>query len=239
MTTSSSRLFQLLLIPSIVAASAISLSTPCVWAQDAATPTQETAADAASHADNSSEPLLNGSVKKSDASAQTADSNTPDAPNQQDHMYHLAADKLASREKMTANDFRDLQMGATGFAISRNFNEKYATVTEVFPGCAAAAAGVHLGDLIVEGDPTQNYQPNDVTKPIWSFTGGRAGSVVNIKVLRDGQIIPFSITRMNIEDIPDPKVRKTYENMAKKFGASNTAVVRVKKPDESVMDSGH
>jgi C-terminal processing protease CtpA/Prc len=154
-------------------------------------------------------------------------------------MYHLAADKLTGREKMTADDFRDLQMGATGFAISRPFNEKYATVTEVFPGCPAAAAGVHLGDLIVEGDPTQNYQPNDVTKPIWSFTGGKAGTTVNIKVLRDGQIMPFSITRMNIEDIPDPKLRKTYENMAKKFGASSAAVVRVKKPDESIMDSGH
>jgi C-terminal processing protease CtpA/Prc len=140
---------------------------------------------------------------------------------------------------MSADDFRDLQMGATGFAITRNFNDKYGTVTEVFPGCPAAAAGVHLGDVIVEGDPSQNDRPSDLTKPIWAFTGGKAGTTVNIKVLRDGQIIPFSITRMNIEDIPDPNLRKTYETMARKFGESGAAVVRVKKPDESVMDSGH
>jgi len=240
MSRSSSRRFQLFVIPNILVASTIcSFSASCVWAQDAPTLTQETAAaDSSNQTDKPSETQLNGAVKKSDASTQVQDSGAPNNSNQQDQPYHLAASKLASRAKMTADDFRDLQMGATGFAITRNFNDKYGTVTEVFPGLPAAAAGVHLGDLMVDGDPTQNTQPNDPTRPIWAFTGGKAGTTVNIKVLRDGQIIPFSITRMNIEDIPDAHLRRTYENMARKLGSSGVGVVRVSKPDDSVMDAG-
>jgi C-terminal processing protease CtpA/Prc len=178
------------------------------------------------------------------AQADTPASDNSTKPNaqaqnrEQAHVYNLAISKLVAREKMTSDDFRNLQMGMTGFELFRPWNKKYAEVTEVFPGCPAEQAGLEIGDLIVSGDPSQNYKPKDTTKPIWAFTGGKAGSVVNLKVLRDGEIIPISITRMNIEDVPDAKIRKFYENMAEKLTESGEGIVEINKPRNSLLDSG-
>ncbi len=139
--------------------------------------------------------------------------------------YQLAATKLSGRAKMAADDFRALQIGVTGCELVQQPDEPYSKVERVFPGCPAEQAGLKVGDLVVSGEPSNGFLSQKTTRPAWAFTGGRAGTKVDLGVLRKGKVVTISLTRMNIEDIPDPKIRKTFEKMAQRLGPSGEGTV--------------
>src|ERR1700679_1736963 len=122
---------------------------------DSSPPAQE------SPAPSQSSTVLNGSVRKRNtlpgpdgdtaskdvtqsggASANDAQLQPETAAADADRRYQLAAKKLASRAKMTSDDFRDLQIGIAGAETTRTFTKKTAKVDQVFPGCPAALAGI-------------------------------------------------------------------------------------------------
>jgi C-terminal processing protease CtpA/Prc len=185
--------------------------------------------------------LLNGEIKKSEQidslqatlnATENAQGNlTPEAWTADDeHRFQLALSKLKGGAKMTSDDFRDLQIGIVGADVKRMPEEQTGTVEGIVPGSPAEKAGLHVGDVQVL-NPQQVFHPRDPGRAIWAFTGGRAGTTVNFRILRDGEIKTFSLVRMNIEDIPDPRIRRQYEAWARKLGPSGEGTVLLNDPN--------
>ena len=119
---------------------------------------------------------------------------------------------------MTAEEYRRLEYGIIGFNAELRFNVSGPVVTNVFPSCPAANAGIKPGDILVSaGDHT--FQVGDGQEVLWRVVGGKADTAVAISVLRDGVIRSFPLIRMNIEDIKDDRIRAYYENLLGRFGA--------------------
>jgi len=171
--------------------------------------------------------------------SETVTANPPMAPLQgsaemsvaEGERYQAAIAKRDKRFKLTAQDFRDLQIGVTGIELIQMPDEDYAKVEAVVPGLPAAEAGIKAGELVVGGDRSNFWMSQDPTKEAWAFTGGRAGTNVEYRILRKGEIVSVNCRRMNIEDITDDKLRKVYEDMARRLGPSGEGTVQL--PDRS------
>jgi len=169
-----------------------------------------------------------------DRSTETVTATVPMAPLQgsvekmsvaEDQRYQAAIAKRDKRFKLTAEDIRDLQIGVTGIELVQLPGEDYAKVEAVVPGLPAALAGLKAGDLVVGGDRSNFWMSSDPTKEAWAFTGGRAGTAVEYRILRKGEIVSINVVRMNIEDIADQRLRKIYEDMACRLGPSGEGTV--------------
>jgi C-terminal processing protease CtpA/Prc len=174
--------------------------------------------------------LLNGEIRRSVKAQGQSQEETPSAD--EELKFQLALKKLRSREKMTSEDYRDLQIGIVGCNTVRHIGKGFARVEEVVPGTPAAQAGIRKGDVQILR-PDEEWHPKDPTHSIWLFSGGRAGSKVNMTFLRQGQEVSVSLTRMNIEDLPDAKIRRQYESWARKLGPSGDGTVAL--PDQSPL----
>jgi len=173
--------------------------------------------------------------------SETVTANPPIAPLQgsaemsvaESERYQAAIAKRDRRFKLTAQDIRDLQIGVTGIELFQLPSEDYAKVEAVVPGLPAAVAGIKVGDLVVGGDRANFWISQDPTKEAWAFTGGRAGTTVEYRILRKGEIVSINVCRMNIEDISDHKLRKVYEDMARRLGPSGEGTVQLPDPSQA------
>ena len=120
--------------------------------------------------------------------------------------------------RMTADEYRRLEYGIIGFNAELRFNVSGPIVTNVFPSCPAANAGIKPGDVLIRAG-NHTFQAGEGQEVLWRVVGGKADTPVEISVMRDGVIRSFPLLRMNIEDIQDNQIRSYYENLLGRYGA--------------------
>jgi hypothetical protein len=81
-------------------------------------------------------------------------------------------------------------------------------VNRVFPGTPAYALGMQPGDAIVavDGVPTYGLAKEEV----YDLIIGSPGTKVNVSIMRSGDFKVYTCTRMDINDLTDPMVRRDY-----------------------------
>jgi C-terminal processing protease CtpA/Prc len=128
--------------------------------------------------------------------------------------FRGAIQKLIAREKLTSDEYRSLGIGVLGIHAERNLFSNRAEITALIPGCPAANAGIRVGDWeIVKNDPESQTDSHGLSQ----FTCGLAGKLVDLTIRRRGHTLQFHLVRMNIEDIPDDRVRRAYEHQVNRM----------------------
>jgi carboxyl-terminal processing protease len=81
-------------------------------------------------------------------------------------------------------------------------------VNRVFPGTPAFSLGLAPGDAIVavDGVPTYGLAKEEV----YDLIIGSPGTKVNVSIMRSGDFRVYTCTRMDINDLTDPVVRRDY-----------------------------
>lgn len=81
-------------------------------------------------------------------------------------------------------------------------------IHRVFPGTPASTLGMEPGDVIVavDGVPTYGLAKEEV----YDLIIGTPGTKVNVSIMRSGDFRVFTCTRMDINDLTDPVVRRDY-----------------------------
>ena len=126
-------------------------------------------------------------------------------------------DFVSRAPSMSSEEFRRLEHGVIGLNAVLRLDEEGPMITEVLPTCPAALAGMLPGDILVKaGDHV--FREGEGQRILWQVVGGRAGTPVDITVLRKGQQLTFHLTRMNIEDIKDEHIRGNYERLLSALG---------------------
>jgi hypothetical protein len=128
----------------------------------------------------------------------------------------------AQQPKLSNEQFRQMEYGVVGLVSTVTTGDSNPIVTEVFPGCPAQQAGIKVGDMLIAAG-NHVFRVGDGQRTVWQTVGGKAGTNVKIKVLRDGELITFDLVRMNFEDIPDPSRRAMYELYLSRFGPPTTS----------------
>ncbi len=129
--------------------------------------------------------------------------------------FKIAIQKLAARQALTSDDYRSLGIGIIGYESNKPFFSSSSTITDLFPGCPAAEAGIKVGDVETSlEDPEAQKDTHGLTM----FICGLAGKPVTITIKRRGHELHFRLVRMNVEDIPDDGLRKSYERMIRRMG---------------------
>jgi C-terminal processing protease CtpA/Prc len=194
------------------------------WAADLQADGKQNAA-ADSNSEQTKQPQnapLSGSISRSDFSHDVeqrhaenqAASGTVQSDKSEKPKFHIFSNK--HKYVMTADDYRNLQFGVTGFE-STLLSGKYQVVTRVFHNCPAEAAGIMPGDRVIQAND-HVFTEHDAQREVWKYMDGRAGTDVEITILRKRQYLVFHLIRINIEDIPDPHLRWTYEHLVHTLG---------------------
>lgn len=165
-------------------------------------------------------PVLSGGVRQTDVSgaggggSEKADSdlNEKNPKNSQRLFGGFFGRRMAS------DDFRKMEFGILGMVSQKSFWAAKYTVSEVLPGCPAALAGIRPGDVELETNG-HVWTRQDDQASYWKITDGKAGTPVELKILRKGETLTFNLVRMNIEDIPDERIRRVFERMVAKYGS--------------------
>jgi hypothetical protein len=121
------------------------------------------------------------------------------------------------RPRLSADQIRKLEHGVIGIDARVRPDSIYPVITGLYPTCPAAEAGVLPGDLLVKADD-HVFKLGDGQAVLWKSVGGRAGTPVDITVLRNDQELTFHLIRMNIEDIKDERIRQNYEFIMSAYG---------------------
>lgn len=82
------------------------------------------------------------------------------------------------------------------------------TINRVFPGTPAHSAGLREKDIIiaVDGVPTSGLTKEEV----YAMIVGLPETPVTVSVMRNGDFLPKTMSRMDFNDIPDPDVKRDY-----------------------------
>ncbi len=126
-------------------------------------------------------------------------------------------DLTPRKPKMSTEEFRRLEYGVIGLNAVVHLEGGGPTVTQVFPTCPAANAGIVQGDVIVKAD-NYVFQRGDGQRVLWNIVGGKAETPVDTTILRNGELITFHLIRMNMEDIQDTPIRRSFENLLSQLG---------------------
>jgi C-terminal processing protease CtpA/Prc len=153
--------------------------------------------------------MLNGSVSKQDVAGNQS-------AHQAQEQWSFARLGAAHRGKRTSEDYRNLEFGISGLVELRFFFD-HPIVIKVFPGCPAEIAGIRPGDHVVSANG-HKFSWRDNQHDFWRIMDGRAGTTVDVDILRRGQPMTYRLVRLNIEDIPDPKTRRMFEKMLDSLG---------------------
>ncbi len=130
--------------------------------------------------------------------------------------------------QMSSEQFRKLEYGVIGLdAVLQLDGTSGPVVRHLYPSCPAELAGMQPGDRIVQAQD-HIFKPGEGQRVLWNIVGGKAGTPLDVTVLRQGQPITFHMVRMNIEDIQNERIRRMYENLLSALGppsyqAGNTA----------------
>lgn len=122
------------------------------------------------------------------------------------------------RPNLSPDYFRKLNYGVIGLTLISFLDGRQSVITGVYPTCPAALAGIAPGDIMYEANGYR-FKPGDDQRILWQVCAGKADTPIDVTVIRRGQPITFHLTRMNIEDIQDTRVRIQYEMLLSAFGA--------------------
>ena len=126
--------------------------------------------------------------------------------------------QLGSRKPLlSSEEYRKMEYGIIGLDAVIHIGSTGPVVEHVHPGAPAEVAGILEGDLIVKAQD-HVFKPGEGQRVLWQTVAGRAGTPVEMSVLRDGEVIKFKLVRMNIEDIPDKTRRRQYEMLLSALG---------------------
>jgi len=130
--------------------------------------------------------------------------------------YALAAQKLSKHQKLTADEYRALQIGVTGMESYRSFFfAKYAKVNAVYKGSPADQAGIRVGDREIWNEAEEKASSERATLMV---TFEKTGTSVDVTILRKGKPVTITLVRMNMEDIQEPRYRHDWESMVRRLG---------------------
>ncbi len=85
-----------------------------------------------------------------------------------------------------------------GALVSQNLETKLVTILRVFPGSPAEEAGLLKGDILYSANGIEAMEA-DLDVLVQQEIRGEEGTVVKLKVIRDGKEMEFSITRRVVE----------------------------------------
>jgi hypothetical protein len=192
-------------------ASGLKPETANVDSAHAAAPEQPTTlfGGARKHGENDATPLT-GSASDNDAKLQ--------AEKAKSDLFKIAAQKLGTGQKLSAEEYRSLDVGCTGFEADRTFFTTIAKVTTVYRGSPADEAGIKKGDKLVDYAPDNDQAKANPTVPQWQVTLAKAGSPMVITLLRHKEPVKVTLVRMNIEDIQDEGPRRQWEKIVSDLG---------------------
>jgi C-terminal processing protease CtpA/Prc len=122
---------------------------------------------------------------------------------------------------MTPEEYRQMEYGVLGVAVTKWEGGTMCTVRQVLPDCPAEIAGIRPGDIIVQANK-HVFTADDDQKVYWRMIAGKAGTPVDIFIKRDGEPLTFHLTRMNIEDIKNDNIRRLFEMKLSLIGPPTT-----------------
>lgn len=120
--------------------------------------------------------------------------------------------------KLSPEEYRRMEYGIIGLDSFIQVGGPGPVVTKVYPGSPAQTAGIRRGDLIVKARD-HVFKPGEGQRVLWQVIAGRAGTPVDMTVLRNGELVTVEMIRMNIEDIDDKVRRRQYESLLDTIGA--------------------
>lgn len=129
-----------------------------------------------------------------------------------------AMDLGKQKPMLSSEEYRKMEYGVIGLdALTPVIGSGGPTVTGLLKGGPAEQAGMQKGDLLVKAK-NHVFKHGEAQRVLWQIVGGRAGTPVDVTVLRDGELITFNLIRMNIEDITDKPRRRQYELLLNALG---------------------
>ncbi len=143
----------------------------------------------------------------------------------------------SQQPKLSADEYRKMEYGVIGMVATVPVNGSGPVVTAVHPTCPAEFAGILPGDVIVKAD-NYVFKRGDGQRVFWKTIGGKAGTPVDVTVLRNAELITFHLVRMNIEDIADDHIRTTFETLLDVLGPPNADGQMSNIPDETTVPPG-
>jgi hypothetical protein len=134
-------------------------------------------------------------------------------------LHAQAVKKFDAGLTLSADEYRSLDAGCAGYESDRTFFQDIARVSVVYKDSPAEKAGIRKGDKIID-KPADNDDAarSDPTQPRQEVTCGRAGTPVDVTVLRNGKPETLTLIRMNIEDIQEPRYRHAWEQVLRQLG---------------------
>lgn len=120
--------------------------------------------------------------------------------------------------KLSPEEYRKMEYGIIGLDSFLQVGGPGPVVTKVYPGSPAAKAGIQRGDLIVKAR-NHVFKPGEAQRVLWQVIAGRAGTPVDMTVLRNGELVTVEMLHMNIEDVEDKNRRRQYECLLDSLGA--------------------
>jgi len=130
-----------------------------------------------------------------------------------------AVKKFDAGLTLSADEYRSLEAGCAGYESDRTFFQDIAKVSVVYKDSPAEKAGIRRGDKIID-HPKDNDDAarGNPSQPREEVTCGRAGTPVDVTVLRNGKPETLTLVRMNIEDIQEPRYRRQWEQLLRQLG---------------------
>jgi len=134
--------------------------------------------------------------------------------------YALAVQKLSQRQKLTAEDFRSLDIGILGYDSDQTFFQSIGKITRVYADFPAEQAGIRAGDkeICTEADPDLAAEQANPQQARWQVHFHKVGVPIEVTILRNKQPLKLTLITKNIEDIKEPKIRRMYEQMVLDLG---------------------
>lgn len=130
-----------------------------------------------------------------------------------------AMKKFDAGQELSAEEYRSLEAGCAGFESHHVFFQDIATITMVYKDSPAARAGIKIGDKILAPEKVEDAKfEEDPSISRQKVVCGRAGTPVDLTVLRDGKPVKLTLIRMNIEDIKEAKYRHSWERILRQLG---------------------
>ena len=125
---------------------------------------------------------------------------------------------FAGANRLSAEECRKLEYGIIGVIVTATPPlDNDLKITHLLADCPAELAGMQEGDIVLQAG-NHVFNRGDGQKEFWQVVGGKAGTPVDIKVLRNGEKLTFHLTRMNIEDLKDDNMRHVFEAMLSELG---------------------
>jgi hypothetical protein len=187
-------------------------------------------------------PLLNGSIHKTDINLPTTTDSNSEKPGaamdakatstgetsahagEKSNTYKLAVEKLGTGVKLTAEDYRNLNVGIVGMEAVRTFYTSKYKVIRIVKGSPADLVGIKIGDTYKKDDSFDDSKVKDPTVPAYMFSCGLAGEEQDYTMQRHGKTLQFHIVKMNMEDLPELKDRHQLEHLVSQTGFPANAV---------------